>query len=436
MKIAVICSIYNEETLLPQFLDYYSPQVDTVFLLDNESTDRCRFIACGYPNVVVSTYSSEGQFSDVALSEAYDRKRRECWGQYDYVIIADCDEFIVPKNGLPLAQAIEAAQPDPALGLRMEFFWTHGFNMWPAPQDPRYDPARSILLQRTTGIESRIYSKPCIIRPESPLEYEHGRHNFKGRDAWKPQKFDDSPFYFLHYIGFDEDIYVKRGMERTTREAESNVKMKTSVQYHGKTEQSYQETFRANSTDPNLVQLNFVLPDIGRRRLDIGSGRTPTRGHDTLDKDTSANPTYSFDLTKPDWPIPDGLYDEVLLIHVLEHIPISKAGLVLRRIAKVMKPGGTLRVHVPNGPLIAKAYLEQPKQLFKIQMAIYGAESETDPAFAHKILYDFPMLRTTLISSGFLNPEDVTDQYEDHHDPHWMWMGGRLSLKARAKRPG
>jgi hypothetical protein len=68
-------------------------------------------------------------------------------------------------------------------------------------------------------------------------------------------------------------------------------------------------------------------------------------------------------------------------------------------------------------------------------MAIYGAEAETDPAFGHKALYNFSMLRTTLISAGFVDVQDVTMDYEDHHDPHWSWMGGRLSLKARGRKP-
>lgn len=436
MKVAVICSIYNEEILLRQFLDYYSPQVDMVFILDNESTDRSCSLACGYSNVAVSSYSSGGKFSDVALSEAYNRKRRECIGKYDYVILADCDEFIVPQSGLPLVQAIEKASPNPASGLCMEFFWTYGWNMWTRPGEPPYDPTRSLLEQRVFGVENRVYSKPCIIRPESLLEYDHGRHGFRGHEDWKPWDFRESPFYLLHYIGFDQDVYVKRGMDRTIRESQSNVDMETSTQYHDRTEQFYRETFQVNSSDPMLAPVPFKIPQIGRRRLDIGAGKTPTPGYDTLDKDLSSNPTYSFDLMSSDWQIPEEIYDEVLLIHVLEHIPMSKVGLVLRRISKIMKPGGTLRVHVPNGPLVAKAYLEQPKNLFKIQMAIYGAEAETDPVYAHKILYDFPMLRTTLISSGFVDPEDVTEQYEDHHDLHWMWMGGRISLKARARRPG
>lgn len=434
MKLAVICAIYNEEALLPQFLDYYSPQVDTVFLLDNESTDESRFAACGYPNVVVSSYSSGGKFSDVALSDAYNKKRQECVGKYDYVIIADCDEFVVPKNGMPLAAAIRAAMPQEALGLRAEFFWSHGFNMWHGPGEVAYDPARPLLSQRMSGIESVIYSKPCIIRPESKLEYIHGRHNFKDHEHWKPSKFDSTHFYLLHYIGFDEAMFVKRGMERTLRFSQTNIDLGTSYQYRGQTEATYRKTFQDGSTDGRLVKVPFTQPRIERRRLDIGSGKKPTHGHDTLDKNTESTPTYSFDLTMPDWPIQEAIYDEVLLIHVLEHLPMSKVDQVLKRIFRIMKPSGVLRIHVPNGPLVAKTYLAQPDQLLRLQMTIYGNEAETDPAFAHKVLYDFSMLRKVLMDAGFAGVEETTQDYEDHHDPHWTWMGGRLSLKVRARK--
>jgi len=439
MKVSVISAIYNEEVLLPQFLDYYCPQVDTVFLLDNESTDRSRFMACRYPNVVVSTYSSGKKFSDIALSEAYDRKRRECIGHFDVVILADCDEFVVPKSGVPIATAIEGAMASDQHGSSVEFLWTHGFNMWPRPEATPYDSARPLLSQLKTGIETHVYSKPCIIRPQSRLVYEHGRHEFRGNDVRKPTRCDNSPFSLLHYIGFDESTYVKRGMERTLRFSQDNVTMGTSRQYHQKSEEWYRNVFRANSNDSKLATVPIdwkALEGISsRRRLDIGSGVSPTPGHDTLDKNTYLKPNYSFDLLMPNWPIPAGTYDEVLAIHVLEHLPVSKVRHVLDQIRGIMKPGGTLRIHVPNGPLVARAYLEQPDQHFRIQMAIYGAEAETDPAFAHKALYDFSMLRTLLSGSGFEAVEDITNNYEDHHDPHWTWMGGRLSLKVSAKKP-
>lgn len=436
MKLAVICSIYNEEMLLPQFLDYYSPQVDTVFLLDNESTDQSRFLACNYPNVVVSTYSSGGKFCDIALSEAYDRKRKECVGKYDYVILADCDEFVVPKNGMPLREAIRAAQPDEVMGLRAEFFWTHGYNMWPRQDEPTYLPWRPLLSQRTTGIESVIYSKPCIIRPESKHQHIHGRHNLEGFEKLKPASFDMAQFYLLHYIGFDEAQFVKRGMERTLRFSKATLDLGTSYQYRGQTEESYRKKFREQSADPKLVTVPFKAPVIERRRLDIGSGKKPTPGHDTLDKEAATLPTYSFDLTSPNWPIKEALYDEILLIHVLEHLPMSKVDQVLKQIQRIMKSGAVLRIHVPNGPLVAKAYLAQPEQLFRLQMTIYGMEAESDPAFAHKVLYDFNMLRKLLAAAGYSDIEEISQDYEDHHDPHWMWMGGRLSLKVRARKPG
>ena len=439
MKLAVICAVYNEELLLPRFLDYYSPQVDQIFLLDNESTDGGRSIAGRYSNVAISTYSSGGKFNDGALSLAYDKKRRECAAEYDFVILADCDEFIVPKGGLSIRDAIQRVLLDESDGTHREFFWTHGFNMWAAPGDSPYDHGRPPWAQRHSGIESEVYSKPCVIRPGSSLQYVHGRHNFVGKDSWKASAIRSAPFYLLHYIGIDEEFFVKRSMDRTARFSEDNVRLKTSSQYAGKVEADYRGLFKASSVDPKLAPVpcdwGAISKHVARRRLDVGSGKTPTAGYDTVDKDQTLKPTYSFDLTSPNWPVPDGIYDEVLLIHVLEHIALTKVGLVLRRVLKTMKPGGILRIHVPNGPLIARTYLNHPREIFKLQMAIYGAEAETDPAFAHKVLYDFYTLRTTLISAGFGEVEDVTEHYEDHHDPHWAWMGGRLSLKLRAKKP-
>lgn len=440
MKVAVICAVYNEEVLLPQFLNYYSPQVDTVFLLDNESTDRSRTIATWYPNVVVSTYKSDGMFSDAALSRAYDQKRAECIGVFDYVIIADCDEFVVAKNGVPLNEMLKQMQLPDVSGLRVEFFWTHGFNMWARPEDFSYDPSVPIIAQRKFGIEDfPFYSKPCIIRPDSSLKYDHGRHNFINIKGKKPDTLEGSAFYLLHYTGFDEATFIKRCMERTTRFSPENLKMNTSFQHRDKTEESYRELFRSNSCNPLLVQVpipsDILCPLLQRKRLNIGNGAMSLPGYDTLDKNPNIKPTYCFDLTaSEEWVIPESSYDEILAVHVLEHLPMSKVGMVLTRIFKILKPGGILRLHVPNGLVIARAYLAQPADRFKIQMPFYGIEAETDPLYAHKVLYDFGMLDTMLSKHEFTQIEEVTSHYEDHHDQHWAWLGGRISLKVRARK--
>ena len=46
-------------------------------------------------------------------------------------------------------------------------------------------------------------------------------------------------------------------------------------------------------------------------------------------------------------PFPDGTFDRVIAAEVLEHIPRDTAALV--ELARVLRPGGTMAVTVPNG---------------------------------------------------------------------------------------
>lgn len=393
MKLAVICAVYNEAVLLPQFLEYYAPQVDTVFLLDNESTDESVALAARYPNVIVSTYRSGGQFSDVALSDAYNRKRLECAGHYDYVIIVDCDEFVVPANAVDLHAEILAAQPAPETGMAVEFFWTRGWDMWAAKDDGAYDPARSILEQRRTGIFSLMYSKPCIIKPGSLLRYEHGRHDFVGLRESKPQDMTPAKFHLLHYLGFDLDTYARRGLDRATRFAQVNVMMGTSGQYLRKTLEDFQDNFQRHQSSEQLGLVPFRVPppsSHNRRGLVVGGAKAPAAGWDTADWTLEAQPTYRIDLHAPDWAIEHDLYEEVVVEGGLGELGTFDRTLALRRLWKVMRVGASLRIRHPR---------PQDRSTW------------------------FRDLRADLFKSGFMDVRDVSAVYSDWSTAPAVWVG-------------
>jgi predicted SAM-dependent methyltransferase len=58
-------------------------------------------------------------------------------------------------------------------------------------------------------------------------------------------------------------------------------------------------------------------------------------------------------------PYPDGYFDVVYHSHVLEHMSASQGRLFMREALRVLKPGGTVRVVVPDLERIAKCYLEK-----------------------------------------------------------------------------
>jgi len=124
MKIAAILTVYNDEAFLPQFLDYYSAQVDTIFAIDNESDDRSIEILKRYPKVELSVYQTGGRFNHERKNEVLNEKAKSCVGSFDYTLVLDVDEFIVPKKLGPIRTALEANPSRPAFGTSGNRGWT------------------------------------------------------------------------------------------------------------------------------------------------------------------------------------------------------------------------------------------------------------------------------------------------------------------------
>lgn len=169
-------------------------------------------------------------------------------------------------------------------------------------------------------------------------------------------------------------------------------------------------------------------------KLEIGPGTAPLfdadEGYETVDKFQHHNPTYCFDIAKTqNWPITKK-YDEVIAIHVLEHMELKDLDNIFNNVYKILNNNGMFKVHVPNGPVIAKAYLKYPEHRFKVQiggtinLCLYGAESEEEgkQAFGHKILYDYDLLKFKFYDHGFTFVSNVSTEYTDRHDTYWNWM--------------
>lgn len=205
MKVAVITPVFNEEDMLPHFLSHYKDSVDTVFILDNESTDRTESICRSFDNVVFSKFETNGKFNDVVQHKALMDVKGSCRGRYNYVIIPDADEFVVAKSGRSIRAELEALPPDEVHG-------THGFWMAQHLSEPAYAPSIPLMVQRKWGAEDlEGGSKPYIVRPESVRTFTIGRHRLVDPPD-KPELVDPrlSKFLLLHYIAVDEGMYIRR----------------------------------------------------------------------------------------------------------------------------------------------------------------------------------------------------------------------------------
>mgnify|MGYP000938639507 CR=1 FL=1 len=102
--------------------------------------------------------------------------------------------------------------------------------------------------------------------------------------------------------------------------------------------------------------------------------------------------------------------DEIKLRHVLEHVPPDDARTALREFHKVLRPGGFVRIIVPDLVFHARQLLGQVKssaedQRRHVWASLYGwrrTDLGGDAHDAHHWGYDEQELRTFLEAAGFV----------------------------------
>ena len=88
-------------------------------------------------------------------------------------------------------------------------------------------------------------------------------------------------------------------------------------------------------------------------KLNLGGGEVEIPGYVNIDR-KNGQEAYPLEYA-------DESVDEIRASHLLEHFPHSKSVEVVREWARVLKPGGILKVAVPNFDYIIENYV-QPKQ--------------------------------------------------------------------------
>jgi SAM-dependent methyltransferase len=87
-------------------------------------------------------------------------------------------------------------------------------------------------------------------------------------------------------------------------------------------------------------------------KLNLGCGNDIRDGYVNCDNGSqgsiATNAAWPVDLNQFPWPFPDNYADEILMWHVLEHLPDTTR--VLTEIRRVLKPGGVFWGQVPYGP--------------------------------------------------------------------------------------
>lgn len=177
-------------------------------------------------------------------------------------------------------------------------------------------------------------------------------------------------------------------------------------------------------------------------RVEIGSGPYPTPGYVHVDADRRARDV-EYHASAASLPFDDGVVEELLAIHILEHVHASELLPTLREWRRVLRPGGFAQIHVPDASTVFAAFLDSPpERKWAVMIPIFGMTShvrfeEAGDATSlerHHVIYDFSLLERVLLDAGFARVQDVSDEVTDRHTEKWRTdeLISRMSLVVRA----
>ena len=138
-------------------------------------------------------------------------------------------------------------------------------------------------------------------------------------------------------------------------------------------------------------------------RLNLGSGDTPLEGYVNIDR-KSGGQAYPLDYA-------DGSVDEVRASHVLEHFSHRQTLDVLKDWIRVLKPGGRLRVAVPDFRWCVERFARGEPTDHPIERYIMGAHVDDDDR--HGSLFTERKLRRAMYYCGLTRLRRWKSEIED-----------------------
>jgi predicted SAM-dependent methyltransferase len=167
----------------------------------------------------------------------------------------------------------------------------------------------------------------------------------------------------------------------------------------------------------------------GRRYLDLGCGAKTHADFINLNYQWNRHLDVCWDLENA-LPFANESLDGVFTEHCLEHLPLPTSDRVLSECFRVLRPGGTLRLIVPDGELYLSGYAAlrrdadaEPLPFSATEgfAGIYTPIMSINRIFrehGHRFIFDYPTLEKLLERNGFVDIEQV--KFGSGRDPKML----------------
>jgi predicted SAM-dependent methyltransferase len=128
-------------------------------------------------------------------------------------------------------------------------------------------------------------------------------------------------------------------------------------------------------------------------KLDLGAGDIVPEGYRPLGRGHNDTEVYPLSYA-------DNSVDVIRASHILEHFSHKEVDAVLADWVRALKPGGILRIAVPDFENVARGYLEGKSLPAPIEWVVMGAQSDDNDY--HKSVHDREHLRKRMAEAGLV----------------------------------
>jgi len=156
-------------------------------------------------------------------------------------------------------------------------------------------------------------------------------------------------------------------------------------------------------------------------RLHLGCGSRLFDGYVNVDGDyMSHNPNVTLHNITSEYPVPDNSVDEILSVHVIEHISREQVPPMFQEWYRILKPNGSVAVEWPDLLKMCQAIVDNPECLYTedrklMKRTVAGIFGDSvrypDPAMLHKWGYSAESMSRLFMSAGFSRVVIEPNQY-------------------------
>ncbi|MEN6306907.1 MAG: glycosyltransferase family 2 protein [Anaerohalosphaeraceae bacterium] len=226
MRYETITFVYNEEFLLPFYLNHYRFVDRFNFIYDVDSTDNTLDIIQSLTNANIVFFKFPDMMDDEIKANEINRVYAglsDCW-----VLNVDADEFAF----------IDSIPVSPVNCVSLHHVFRHR-------TDSDLDPGKPIKSQRAHGFLEPMYTKPILVRSGLSIKWQVGNHRIIGMSN-PPAAYDGA-----HWANADRCFYLKRRVrDRKQRQSKNNLAKKLTYQHHNITEADVLKYCKEHENDP------------------------------------------------------------------------------------------------------------------------------------------------------------------------------------------